>query len=184
VALAHRFVKHSDTTVKDLQGPANDPRRDVRQALGNSLFILCQTHASQTSQLANTWLRHPASRIRYTALVFLPGLAPTLGPQVLHLVTYLDEDSDRDVQAALAAAINAIARGGMGNHALELLASWSDKSHPNTWVICRILSASWVSQYPSEVESILRTIQPKTGVSSEFTNALKALKRHGLEIEL
>ena len=184
VALAHRFVKQSDTTPKDLQRPANDPRQDVRQALGKALLAVGPIHTPKTFDLAKSWIEQPGSRLRYTALIFLPGLVPALGPQLLELVSSLDEDQDRDVRAALAEALTALARSGLAGPVLDLLALWASKPHPNSWVICRILSASWACEHPGEVKSILRAIQPKTGESSEINNALKALKRHGVDIDL
>jgi hypothetical protein len=117
-------------------------------------------------------------------LIFLPGLVPAFGIPAIHLVSGLDEEADREVRAALVDALVAIARHGSAGPVLDLLALWGSRPQPNAWVICRILSAAWASQHPSEVKSILGTIHTNIGESSEFTNALKALKRHGLEIEL
>ncbi len=184
VALAHRLVKQSDTTPKDLQRPASDPRQDVRQALGKALLELSGAHPIKTYALAKSWLAQPGSRARYTALIFLPGLAPTHQAQILDLTRDLDEDPNRDIRAALVAAINTIARHGGAVSTLTLLAQWSSNPQPNSWVICRILSAPWAREHPSEVKSILRTLQSKTRESGDIQHALKALKRHGLEIDL
>ena len=184
VALAHRLVKQTDTTAKDLVRPASDPRQDVRQALGKAVLGLSTTYPTKIFDLAKAWLSQPGSRLRYTALVFLPGLASSCPMQLLDLVSNLDGDSDRDVRAALVEALNTLARHALAVPVLDLLAIWSEKSEPNTWVISRILSASWVSEHPFEVKSILRTLQTKTGESGDIQHARKALKRHGLEIDL
>lgn len=184
VALAHRLTKQTDTTLKDLGRPASDPRQDVRLALGKALLGLSTAYPTKIFELAKSWLAQLGSRLRYTALVFLPGLAPSYKAQLLDLVSGLDEDPDRDVRAALVAALNAITRHALSAPVIDLLALWSNKSQPNTWVISRILSASWASEHPFEVKSILRTIQAKTGESGDIQHALKALKRHGLEIDL
>lgn len=184
VALAHRLVKQTDTTPKDLGRPAGDPRQDVRQAIGKALLALSTTYPTKIFELVKSWLAQPGSRLRYTALITLPGLAPSYKDQLLDLVSNLDDDLDRDVRAVLVEALNAIARHTLATPVLRLLAQWSDKAQPNTWVISRILSASWASEHPSEVKSILRILQVKTGESGDIQHARKALKRHGLEIDL
>lgn len=184
VALAHRLVKQADTTPKDLWSLAGDPRQDVRQALGKALLGLSSAYPGKIFELAKSWLAQPGSRLRYTALVFLPGLAPSYKAQLLDLVSRLDEDPDRDVRAALVEALNAIAHHTLAAPVLDLLVLWSAKAQPNTWVISRILSASWASEHPSEVKSILGSMQTKIGESGDIQHARKALKRHGLEIDL
>jgi len=184
VALAHRLVEQTDTTPKDLGRPAGDPRQDVRQALGKALLGLSADYPSKIFELAKSWLAQPGSRLRYTALIFLPGLAPSYKAQLLDLVNHLDEDPDRDVRAALVEALNAIAHHTLTAPVLDMLSIWSNKAQPNTWVISRILSAAWAGEHPSEVKSILGAMQANTGESGDIQHARKALKRHGLEIDL
>lgn len=184
VALAHRFMKHHDTTAKDLQKPGNDARHDVRQALGKALFEIGYKDPTKLFNLGKTWIADPNCRLKSTALIFLPGLASTRGSQIIALVSILNEEQDRAVKAALVDALNALARQGLAYPVLDLLARWSSTAHPNSWVICRVLSTSWVCEHPSEVKSILRSIQSLTGESSDIHHALKALRRHGLEIDL
>jgi hypothetical protein len=61
---------------------------------------------------------------------------------------------------------------------------WGSESHPNTWVICRAVSSSWAVEYPEKVETILRDLAVKAGKSSQISNALRALARRGLDIEI
>lgn len=71
----------------------------------------------------------------------------------------------------------------MAEPVLDLLSRWSAEPEPNSWIVCRVLSASWASEHPIEVKSILQAIRSVTGESSHISNVLKALKRHGLALK-
>jgi len=184
VAYAYRFIKNDDSTLKDLRHPGNDPRPDVRQALGRGLFITGPADPGKTLDLGTTWIMKAGPRLRHTALVFLPGLAPHYGAGILDLLDQVRSDPDWDVRAALVEALNAFARRSFSEAVLDLLKRWSAEPQPNSWVICRVLAASWAIDHPSAVKSILQEISAKTGDSSDITHTLKAFKRHGVEIEL
>ena len=184
VAYACRFIKNSDSTQKDLRRPGNDPRPDVRLSLGRGLFITGPADPVKTLDLGTAWITQAGPRLRHTALVFLPGLVPHYGTGILDLLGQEGTDPDWDVRAALVEALNAFARTSYAEPVLDLLSRWSAEPHPNSWVICRVLAASWAIDHPSAVKSILQEISAKTGDSSDITHTLKAFKRHGAEIEL
>jgi hypothetical protein len=67
---------------------------------------------------------------------------------------------------------------------LDLLALWSGRPDPDSWVISRVLSNSWAADHGEVVKSILQEVISKTGETSHVSGALRALRRHGLEISL
>jgi len=184
VALAHLFVEDKNATPKDLRKPGSDPRPDVRVALGKALFLVGAANPKKTLTLGTSWLMGAMPKLRHTALIFIPALATEYGTQIVRLLGPIGSDDDLDVRAALVEALTTLAREGLAESVLGLLALWGSESHPNAWVVCRTLSGSWAAEYPSAVEAILREVKSKVGDSSQISNALKALQRHGLEINL
>ncbi len=184
VALAYQFIVGKDATSKDLRKPANDPREDVRISLGRALFAVGHKNSGKLYDLGTPWLMNAAPKPRYTALIFIPALAESHGKRVVGLLGPLGADPDREVRSALVDALGALARAGLAESVLGLLALWAAESHPNSWVISRGLSASWVVDYPAQAESILREISSNRGTSSQVNSAIEALARHGLEINI
>lgn len=184
VALANQYVAEMDATSKDLRKPANDPRDDVRIALGKALLAVGHKAPQKLLDLGTTWLMNAAPKPRYTALIFIPALAESFGKRVVGLLGPLGADPDRDVRAALVDALNALAQAGLAESILELLLLWVAESRPNSWVISRALSASWVVDYPKEAESILQELSSKIGTSSQVKSAVEALARHGVDVNI
>ncbi|HBX70667.1 MAG TPA: hypothetical protein DEH25_15130 [Chloroflexi bacterium] len=184
VALANQFVSGMDATAKDLRKPANDSREDVRAALGLALRESGSKAPAKLYDLAVPWLLEPSPKPRTSALIFLPALAESHGKRLMGLLEPLGADPDREVRAALAEALSALARAGFAESVLGLLALWAAETHPNAWVISRVLSGSWAAEHPAEAESILRELSSKPGTSSQVSSTIEALARHGLEIEI
>jgi hypothetical protein len=184
VALAQQFIAGKDATAKDLRKPANDPRQDVRISLGSALRDIGSKAPDKLLNLGTPWLLNAAPKPRYTALVFIPALAESHGQRVVGLLGPLGNDPDREVRAALVAALNALAQAGFAESVLELLSLWAAEAHPNSWVISRVLSASWVAAHPAEAESILKVLSSKPGTTSQVNSAVEALARHGVEIDI
>ena len=184
VGLADRFVIASDTTPKDLFKPANDPRLDVRVSLGRELLAVGSGDPQKTYVLGSSWLMKAAPKPRYTALVFLPGIAESHGERIVGLLDPLCDESDYEVRAALVAALNALALAGLKVSILELLMLWASDAQPNVWVISRVLSSSWVAAYPVQAKAILEELSKRPGASSQVKRVVEALARHGLEINI
>ncbi len=68
VALANQFMAGMDATPKDLHKPANDPRADVRVALGHALRIAGPQDPARLLDLGTPWLMNAAPRPRTTGL--------------------------------------------------------------------------------------------------------------------
>ncbi len=184
VALAYLFVDGKHATAKDLRKPANDPRADVRQSLGLALLNAAAASPEKIHQLGTQWLMGKTPKPRHTALIFLPGLAPHYGDKLVGLLGPLGSDDDRDVRAALVEALILLGQAGLAESVLGLLSLWVGEASPNSWVIGRTLSASWAAEHIDQTKIILQTLQSKTKDSSHVSGALKALKRHGVEITL
>jgi hypothetical protein len=185
VALANQFLmvgKHA--TAKDLRKSAGDPRVDVRTALGKALALAGPQDPTKLFNLGTTWVMNKAPKPRSTALIFIPVLSENFGKRLVGLLGPVGSDPDREVRAALVEALNALARSGLVESVLELLALWAGESHPNAWVISRVLSASWVAEYPVEAETILRALASKPGTTSQVKSVVEALARHGLDIKI
>ena len=183
-ALANQFIAGMDATPKDLRKPASDPRADVRAALGQALLVAGSQNPAKLLDLGTFWLTNAAPKPRTTALVFIPALAENYGKRLVGLLGPLGADPDREVRSALVEALNSLARAGLAESVLELLTFWAGESRPNAWVISRVLSASWVAEYPTQAETILRDLSSKAGTSSQVKSALEALARHGVKINL
>jgi len=184
VALADQFFAGKGATPKDLHKPANDPRSDVRLSLGRELLSVGQKNPEKLLALGTPWLMNAAPKPRYTALIFIPALAESYGVRLVGLLGPLGSDPDREVRAALVDALNALARTGLAESVMELLALWAAEPHPNVWVISRVLSASWAVSYSMEAEAILQVLSSKTGAASQVKSAVEALARNGIEIKL
>ena len=182
VALAEQYMAGKDVTPKDLRKPANDHRQDVRIALGRTLLVAGHQDPEKLLALGTPWLMNDAPKLRFTALIFIPALAEDQGARLVGLLGPLGGDPDREVRAALTDALNALARVGLAGSVLSLLATWAAEKIPNAWVISRVLSASWVVEYPKEATEILQVLSSKTGTSSQVKSTIEALARHGLEI--
>jgi len=156
----------------------------VRLALGRSLLVLSEAHPEATFKLGTAWITQSSPKLRYTALVYLPALASRFEAETFGLLSTLNTDPNREVRSILVETLNHLARMGYASQVLELLSRWSAEPHPDSWIICRTLSASWAVNHNVAVKLILQEINAKTGESSHLTGALKALQRHGLEIDL
>jgi hypothetical protein len=184
VALANQFIGGKDATSKDLRKPANDARVDVRFSLGRALYYAGQENPKKLFDLGTSWLANATPKPRYTALIFIPALAENHGEKLIELMRPMDADPDRDVRAALAEALNSFGRTNFAESVLGLLSLWATDAHPNTWVISRVLSATWVAEYPAEAEAILQELKSKTGTASQVKSAVEALERHGVNINI
>jgi HEAT repeat protein len=182
VALADQFLAGKQATAKDLHKPANDPRLEVRKALGRELMINGNQDLGKLQALAISWLTNTASKSRYTALIFAPALAISHGELLIDLLTPFDRDSDWDVRAVLVDALNKLGQAGLGESVMELLYSWASDPNPNSWVISRVLSASWSAAYPAQTRVVLAELSLKNGTESQVKSAVEALSRHGVEI--
>jgi hypothetical protein len=183
-ALAHQFIAGKDATAKDLRKPANDARQDVRISLGRALLSIGEKAPEKLIDLGTPWLMNAAPKPRYTALIFIPALAESHGQRVVGLLGPLGNDPDREVRTALVEALNALARSGLAESVLGLLALWAAETRPNSWVISRALSTSWAANHPAETESILQELSSKSGTTSQVNSAIEALARHGVEIKI
>lgn len=184
VVLANQFATGKDATAKDLRKPANDARQDVRISLGRALKLQAPEAPEKLLDLGTTWLMNAAPKPRYTALIFLPALAESHGHRLVGLLGPLGNDPDREVRSALVKALNSLAQAGLAESVLGLLSLWVGEKHPNSWVISRVLSASWAAGHPSEAETILKELSSKPGTSSQVNSAVEALARHGVEMNL
>jgi len=184
VAFAHHYVKRTDSPPKVLSQISADARPEVRKALGKSLSNLAESYPEKVFELGKYWLQQPAPKLNQTALIFIPSLVKGYEGEVADLVYPLGQTEDKKVRTELVNALTIIGQKGFPNLVLKLLSNWSTEGTPNDWLICRTLSSSWAAEYPSEVKSILKIIQPKVSNTSEINNTLKALKRHGLEINI
>jgi hypothetical protein len=180
VALAHRFGVGKDGNPKRLQIPAKDARPEVRTALAETLREVGEAHPERLLPLAEDWLAVPSARQRSTALGFIPAL----GQDILQNLDAFKAEQHPEVRAALVDALQALAQNDLAEPVLELLSHWGAEPRPNAWVIGRVLSGSWAASYPQEVKSILQTLHKIYGDRKAISNALKALQRHGVDIEL
>ena len=181
--LAHHFIEGKDATQKDLRKPAGDARPDVRKSLGRTLFTVAEVDPEKLLNLGTTWIMQSSPKPRHTALIFIPALTSQYGKRIVGLLGPLAADEDRDVRAALVDALKALGHAGLAETVLELMSMWGSESKPNAWVICRVISSSWAVGYPDEVGTILRDLESRVGKSSQISNAVRALERHGLKIE-
>ena len=182
VALADHYITGKQATAKDLNKPANDPRVEVRKALGRELLDIGNKDFGKLLTLGTSWLTNTAPKPRYTALIFAPTLVVSHGEDLIGLLAPLSQDSDWDVRAVLVDALNSLGQAGLGESVMELLYNWASESNPNGWVIGRVLSASWSAAYPAQSRVVLQELSLKNGTESQVKSAVEALSRHGVEI--
>ncbi len=184
VALARRYLTGKEANQRMLIVLAKDPRPEVRAALGETLREVGEPYPQLLLQLLETWLRDSAPKVRATALIALPSLTQSHSETIIKLIKPLKDDEDRDVRAALVDALQAIAQKDLAEPVLGMLTDWSAEPHPTIWVITRALSGSWAASHPREAETIIRNLHAKVGETKSITNALRALQRHGVKIEI
>jgi len=163
---------------------ANDRRLEIRTVLGITLSELIDEAPDRVFELGKQWIQKPSPRYRSTALGLYPKLFRFYDDQIINLLLPMNKEEERGVRDTLARLLSEIARSGSQTPILDLLSIWSKDGDPNVWVICRTLSGSWAANFPAEVESILREIQTKTRETNLINSTQKALKRHGVEINL
>ncbi len=183
-ALGRRYLRAGDVPAKLLRRLAQDARAEVHEALTDALTCFKEPHSARLRELLKEWLVAPSPRLRAAGLRALPALAPLEGDQVIDWIRPLGEDDDPQVRAALAQTLVHLAEGGLAPIVLDLLADWANASHPNDWVIARALSGAWSAKHPQEVKTILGALYAQTGKTKALSNAIRALARHGLEIQL
>jgi hypothetical protein len=183
-SLAYRFLRGHDVDPKLLRRAANDKRAEVRLVVGQALSSLDEDPPSALLILAGDWLQDNSPKVRTTALGFLPALVADSRHQIISWLQPLGRDHHEGVRAALVQALKTLADTGHAEIVLALLAYWVSTPQPNVWLIARSVSGSWAASYPQEVGSILMQLQSKTKKNKEISNALKALQRHGLMIDL
>jgi hypothetical protein len=182
VALADHYITGKQATAKDLYKPAIDPRLEVRKALGRELRVIGYQDLGKLLALGTSWLTNASPKPRYTALIFTPALAASHAEQLLSLLAPLGHDADWDVRAVLVDTLNSLGQAGLGESIMELLYNWASETNPNSWVISRVLSASWSASYPVQIRAVLGELSLKSGTESQVKSAVEALSRHGVEI--
>jgi len=183
-SLAYRFLRGHDVDPKLMRRAANDKRAEVRLVIGQALSSLDDDFPSALFTLAGDWLQDNSPKVRATALGFVPALVADSRHHTYSWLQPLGRDPHEGVRAALAHALKTLADTGHTEIVLKLLAYWASAPHPNVWLIARSISGSWAASYPQEVGPILMQLQSKTKKNKEISNALKALQRHGLKIDL
>lgn len=177
-ALGIHFLRYQDATHKDLQLFATDPRPEVRTALAAALAREGAAFPKGLLALCVHWFNQPQPKLRETALRAAVGLCPTHADYLLELLSAMEIGTDPDVRAALAGLLLTLAQQGRAQPVLALLTTWAARPIPEAWIISQVLSGSWAAAHPREVESILKTLEERTGTTSLITNVRRALQRH------
>ena len=184
VSIAHRFFVAEDVVEDDLRKGAQDPRADVRFVVGQVMIKLLQKDPLKCYHLGKSWLEGPSPKLHQTALEFLPHLEGYFETEFIARLRPLGIENHRDVNRALVDALIQLGSGMHSKSVLTLLMEWCETPEPNQWVICQTLSAPWAVRYPNEVIKILSCLIKKEGESKQVLGAIKALSRHGLDVEL
>ncbi|GAB4396129.1 MAG: hypothetical protein OHK0052_16970 [Anaerolineales bacterium] len=179
-ALGIHFLRYQDATHKDLQNFGTDPRPEVRAALAEALAREGAAFPKGLLALCVHWFNQPQPKLRQTALRAAEGLAQTHADYLLELLSAMEIGTDPDVRAALAGLLLALAQQGRAQPVLALLTTWAARPIPEAWIISQVLSGSWAAAHPREVESILKTLEDRTGTTSLITNVRRAMQRHTL----
>jgi hypothetical protein len=183
VALGLRYLKQLQVDAAELTRPGSDARRDVRQALGEALDRHAQLDPRRLLALLETWLSVrtkvvQSARLRYTGLVAIPGLIPAYGDQAMVLLAAQPLESDTDTRRAYVDALIYYAQNGYEEQVYDLLANWSEKTEPDTWIITKTLSAGWAAVNPERSETILRALEEQAAGDQAIERARRALARH------
>ncbi len=184
VAFARRYLLAEDGSPKQLRAPAGDARPEVRHTLGETLREVGEACPERLLPLAEDWLAAPSPLRRASALNFLPALATEYPQQLLDWLVAQADDQAPEVRAALVDTLRRTARAGLAEAVLRLLAAWAQAPRLNVWVITRAISDAWATAHPQEVRDIIHTVYQNAGESKDLNNAIQALGRRGLDIDL
>ena len=76
-----------------------------------------------------------------------------------------------------------LAQIGLDSEILSLMETWTKEPENHLWVIGKALSRSWAIGQTERALGILAALGTELGPKKEITNALKALERHGAELQ-
>lgn len=180
-ALANHYLQTPSAGAELLHWGAADQRSEVRQALAETLAALANRDPERLVPLVQDWLNGQQPRKEQTALTLLPALADFVSrEQCLDWLQPLGLTEQPQTRAALVACLQTIAQQNKAECVLKLLTHWAALETTPTWVITRTLAGAWAAQFPGQVRTLMLALQAKYGLSSEISNAWRALERHGL----
>lgn len=188
-ALLQKYLAGDNEAKAPLLNLASGRRSDVRQTLSLTALQAVSTDPERLYSLAESWLAESespsispeiASRLQYTAFCLLTALAGLIPQRTLVTIAPFSKVSLPEVNAALVDLLSALGKTGMPKEVLGLLGQWAEESPPNDWVICKVLSESWVLAYPEEALLVLQKLETKTGSTRLVNHVRKALKTNGV----
>lgn len=205
VALGERYLQGKDVTPADLDILADDPNAEVITALARALTEFTPARPEKLAPLVETWLKpanqptnqpsskptnKPASKPgnqqaqkssnpqtlqsqTLPALLLLPHLP--LSFSLFPLLDPLDTLEDHDLREGLVTCLSTLVEKGRAEIVLDLLAEWTKRPTPNTWLITRALSASWAQSHREQAVGILNDLAAHTGMTRPIVRALDKL---------
>jgi HEAT repeat protein len=149
---------------------ADDPVDEVRIALIDGLTASVASAAG----LIERFLGDDSLRVRRTGLRLL-GMTRDMAMRNLDTLATIDLEEDHGLREDLVEALNRLAEAGQVETVLGLLDTWAGREVPNTWVVTRVVSASWAQAHSTRCVTILNKLAQVVGDNRSIA---RALERH------
>ena len=183
VSLAHKMFEDNKVTLKDLKSLGSDPRRDVRSVLSLVLSQKGKQQPERLIEIVNSWIKADSSRLREVAIQLIPAIAEQNPSKAMKILEGFSITGDPELRSTFVNALVQLAQIELESEILALMETWAKEPENYLWVIGKALSRSWAVNQPERSLDILSALGAALGPKKDITNALKALERHGAEIQ-
>ena len=184
-ARAEKFLKGKNgTRLDDLKSLAQDPRRDVLEAIRMAVLQVRETSSNRLEELYEAWIASPSPRTRTLAIQILPNLPEGVILEKIEKLKSSALTGQPEVKKALGKVLAGLGAGSHAPQVLAILSAWARKPDPDSWLICASLSKPWASEYAEESLAILTQLATQTGPKKRIRKALESLHRHGAKQEV
>ncbi|MBN2045797.1 MAG: hypothetical protein JW757_12305 [Anaerolineales bacterium] len=181
-ALVTRFLDGTDqTSPKDLNGLAQDPREDVRQAVLLAAIQNADANPEKVDELYIAWQQSGATRVQALAYQILPYLPGEAALEKVYAFRESLQDHPAEVRKTLSNVLCTLGANGQSQAVFEILTYWADQDEPDYNAVARSLSKPWAACCPEQSLEILTRLAEKAGAKKRIRKALQNLSRNGAE---
>ena len=183
VSLARKMFEDDKVTLKDMKSLGSDPRRDVRSVLALALAQAGGTQPEKLNEIAESWIKVDSPRLREVSLQLIPTIADRDSSKAMKIIESLNISGDPELRSTLVNVLVDLAQTGLDSEILSLFETWIKNPENHLWVIGKALSRSWAVKQTERSLAVLAVLGTELGPKKDIANALKALKRHGAEVQ-
>ncbi len=182
VGLIFRWKSQEKVRKELLKQAGDDPRAEVRAAVVHILKSISADQTELVMDLIDSWLDTTSNRLKLTSVQVFPAFYSFNSEEILDTIYEYTLLEDYEINRALVDSLNEIAQNSHGKEIMDRLEIWSHKRDPNQWVICKILSNTWVVEYTDQAAAVLHNLERSRGHSEIIEKTFKQLQYLNEEI--